>query len=538
MPPKETSKTLARHNSIQSALEFIQENASKMNTDNEPLSHREIARKFGVAETTLRRAIANGTVPKRSGPETVLTEYEERELAGYALNMQQLGFGLTKPAINTKIMEIIHRKNRQHPFNGQPGRKWWNRFMKNNPQLSFRVPQALTEARAQRANPIIVRDHFQKLNEIFKQHSLTADRIWNMDETGFNIESRLEKVLAKKGSRQVHKISSGNDHSHISVCSTISAAGTYIPPLIIYKGKMVSEGILEGAPAGTVCAFTDTGYMQESIFRQYIEHFIKSVPSARPLLLMLDGCGSHIDLISIESCVKNNVLLYALPPNTTHILQPSEIPFKKLKSEYSKASDIYHNNGNGELVTKFTFARVLNQAFLSTYTPLAITNAFKATGVWPLNPDAISKERMAPSLTTEIPAKTPPSVHKSPRHITRAEEITGLKRKIEQLEEENKRLKNPGTSSLAQILKYPLQPKSDETTNQKTKRRKAIPFARLLTDNEIRQELQAKANAIQQKAQEIQQRKDERERKKIAREAEKQKKKQQKLKQPKKTKNN
>ena len=41
MPPKETSKTLARHNSIQSALEFIQENASKMNTDNEPLSHRE-----------------------------------------------------------------------------------------------------------------------------------------------------------------------------------------------------------------------------------------------------------------------------------------------------------------------------------------------------------------------------------------------------------------------------------------------------------------------------------------------------------------
>ena len=252
---------------------------------------------------------------------------------------------------------------------------------------------------------------------------------------------------------------------------------------------------------------------------------------------MLDGCGSHIDLISIESCVKNNVLLYALPPNTTHILQPSEIPFKKLKSEYSKASDIYHNNGNGELVTKFTFARVLNQAFLSTYTPLAITNAFKATGVWPLNPDVIGKERMAPSLTTEIPAKTPPSVHKSPRHITRAEEITGLKRKIEQLEEENKRLKNPGTSSLAQILKYPLQPKSDETTNQKTKRRKAIPFARLLTDNEIRQELQAKANAIQQKAQEIQQRKDERERKKIAREAEKQKKKQQKLKQPKKTKN-
>ncbi|RIB08442.1 hypothetical protein C2G38_2211667 [Gigaspora rosea] len=73
--------------------------------------------------------------------------------------------------------------------------------------------------------------NMQKLGE----NSLNASQIWNMDETVFTIVPALEKILAKKGSRQVHKIAHGNSQEHISVAPTILAAGTYIPPLIIYK---------------------------------------------------------------------------------------------------------------------------------------------------------------------------------------------------------------------------------------------------------------------------------------------------------------
>jgi hypothetical protein len=176
-------------------------------------------------------------------------------------------------------------------------------------------------------------------------------------------------VLASKGSRQVHKSAPGNSNEHISVCPTISAARTYSLPLLIYKGINVIGGLLSGpsVPSGTVAGFTKTGYMHENLFRMYIEHFARSIPPVRPVLLMLDGHSSHIDLISINFCRDNDILLYVLPSNTTHLLQPSEIPFRKLKTEYDKASDRYRFDNPLKTITKYSFAQVFGEAFNETY---------------------------------------------------------------------------------------------------------------------------------------------------------------------------
>ena len=224
-----------------------------------------------------------------------------------------------------------------------------------------------------------------------------------MDECGFSISSRLQKVLAQKNSRQVHKVAAGNSKEHVSVCPTISAGGTFIPPLLIYKGSRVLGNMLSGSsvPSGTVAAFTPTGYMQEAIFRMYIDHFARSILPARPVMLMLDGHGSHIDLLSIKFCREHGILLYVLPSNTTHLLQPSEIPFKKLKLEFEKAADRYRMESGLKVVTKYSFAEVFGRAFHETYATTAIKNAYAATGIWPLDPSVIKSDRMTPSLTTE-----------------------------------------------------------------------------------------------------------------------------------------
>ncbi|CAG8692389.1 845_t:CDS:2, partial [Gigaspora rosea] len=47
------------------------------------------------------------SVPNHRGPPTILTAYEENEIASYCLNMQQLGFGLTKEAVNTIVIQIL-----------------------------------------------------------------------------------------------------------------------------------------------------------------------------------------------------------------------------------------------------------------------------------------------------------------------------------------------------------------------------------------------------------------------------------------------
>ncbi|CAG8644707.1 5710_t:CDS:1, partial [Acaulospora morrowiae] len=107
-----------------------------------------------------------------------------------------------------------------------------------------------------------------------------------------------------------------------------------------------------------------------------------------------------MNYISVDFCSKNEILLYALPPHTTHILQPAKLPFAKLKNEYSKGCNKLYND-NEELATKHTFAKILGLVFLATYTFTAITNAFRVTEIWSLNPNVIDFDKLEPSLPTE-----------------------------------------------------------------------------------------------------------------------------------------
>jgi hypothetical protein len=513
-----------RQTAIYEALNLLNNQAT---CSNPPLSVRRVALEYGIPAQTLRDAVAKNTISKRSGPPTILTSEEENELVGYCLNMQKIGFGLTKNAVNTMVMQIVSSQHRKHPFKDRPGKKWWQRFMRDHPELSFRVPQELSKARAAKGNPVVLQKHFETLQQIINEHSLTAERIWNIDETGFNLAPRLQKVLAKKGARQVHKTAAGNSNEHVSVCPTISAAGTYIPPLIIYKGVNVVEGLLSGlsVPPGTVAAFTNTGYMHEDIFRMYIEHFNQSIPPVRPVLLMLDGHSSHIDLISINFCRNNNILLYVLPSNTTHLLQPSEIPFRKLKDEFCKASDQYSFN-TSRVVTKYSFAQLLGKAFNHTYTPNAIKKAYAVTGIWPLNPNAIKPDRLEPSLTTKKPMSPP---HKPIQiHNTRASRVSQLERENQELREYIQRLEHPGTSSIVSIMKYP-HPKPCSSQEETQRRPKNFKFGALVTADIIAKELNDKEEEKQRKIEEVRLRKEQRAIKKAEKEEAKQKKAQERL---------
>ncbi|CAG8736386.1 13976_t:CDS:1 [Cetraspora pellucida] len=392
-----------------------------------------------------------------------------------------------------------------------------------------------------------------------------------MDETGFVLVPKLEKVVVKKGACQVHKVAHGILHEHISVASTISAARSYIPPLIIYKGIHVIPGLLEGAPPGTVMGFTITEYMREDLFQMYLTHFNNSIPPTRLVLLMLDGHKSHISYMSVDFCRKNGILLYALPPHTMHILQPSEIPFAKLKSEYAKESDKYKNH-SGKVVMKHTFAKVFGPAFLKTYKPLAICNAYKSTGIWPLNPEAISSDHLDPSLATErfdiVPSNDQPSAQqneslpllsniqpstqsdKSPsqsstnlnHHLTRSNtfllekekeilltennflknENELLKVQFVAMKEELETYKNPGTCSLRSALKY-LVPRISNAETPKAsldphefespspKKRKTLPFAQLLTSENSWQQLKMANKVANKKVTEANRKKEEQE---------------------------
>ena len=54
--------------------------------------------------------------------------------------------------------------------------------------------------------------------------------------------------------------------------------------------------------------------------------------------MLTDGHKSHMTLDVIDTCCDNGVILFCLPPHTTHALQPLDVAvFKSLKDNFSKA---------------------------------------------------------------------------------------------------------------------------------------------------------------------------------------------------------
>ena len=57
------------------------------------------------------------------------------------------------------------------------------------------------------------------------------------------------------------------------------------------------------------------------LFHWMFEHFLAYAPLNRPLLLILDGYSSHYCPEVIKVCAEE-VIIFALPPNTAHVVQP------------------------------------------------------------------------------------------------------------------------------------------------------------------------------------------------------------------------
>lgn len=83
-----------------------------------------IAKRFRLSEATLRCTVKK-SLPNHSGPAKILTEHEKKQLTAYCLNMQKLGFGLTRSGVNHCVIKIIHLNKKAHPFdNNEPGKDW------------------------------------------------------------------------------------------------------------------------------------------------------------------------------------------------------------------------------------------------------------------------------------------------------------------------------------------------------------------------------------------------------------------------------
>ncbi|KAL5499318.1 hypothetical protein EMCRGX_G010708 [Ephydatia muelleri] len=342
------------------------------------MSRNAASKAFGVPRSTLCDKL-DGKTPedRRMGPPSVLTKAEEAMLANFCTKYLKCGFPINREDLFDIVQRIIQVDGRQTPFtDGRPGYYWFQGFMRRNPALTERSAEILTGGRAA-VTEAAIRKWFNDIKTYVVDEEHAGDvfqdplRIFNFDESNFLLARKKGKVLGPVNYKSFLQSSQENDKEGLTVLMGYSASGKIAPPMIVYSYKQhiprdVIEAV-ESADPTWAAGRSDTGWMTSVTFYDYISQVFEPWLTAnhvpRPVLVYADGHKSHLSLEIAEFCREKRILLVALYPNSTHLLQPLDVSvFKSLKNLWTTAKNLWKASNPLANISKKVFPNVFKKA--------------------------------------------------------------------------------------------------------------------------------------------------------------------------------
>lgn len=389
---RKTSRASYGSSSLSAALEAMK--------NGQPL--KAASRAYGVPTKTLRRhrdakVLKPGFAILGRHKSVFPAEYEQL-LMQEIVAMEQAFYGLTTLDLRRLAFDLAEKMQLKHPFSQHQrmaGCEWLRAFLKRNPQLSIRSPQATSISRVVGFNKPKVDKFFQVYGDELAKHKFDAKNIWNMDESGITNVHCPAKVLASKGKRQVSKITSGEKGNTVTVICCMNASGNFVPPMMIFPRKRMLDLLMKGSPPGSIGAASPNGWTDSNLFIKWLQHFISEVKCTKsdPCILIMDGHQSHKTLEAIELARDNGVIMITLPPHCTHRMQPLDRTFfKALKAQYNVACDDWMRSHPGARISFFEMAELFNLAYTKCAAHEKAVNGFRVTGLWPFNSQVFSAE--------------------------------------------------------------------------------------------------------------------------------------------------
>lgn len=211
-------------------------------------------------------------------------------------------------------------------------------------------------------------------------------RVFNFDETAIYHHPAKKKVIARKGAKNVYNVASGSQKQCSTVLLGCNANGDCPPPMVVFKYERLPSSLLRVMPKPITLGYTKSGWMNGDTFYSYMCHnflpWAKDQEIPFPIIVYLDSHASHLTLSLCEFCVANDIILVALPPNATHIMQPIDVGvIFPLKCIWKKRRAIWERNNVNVDFSNVHFGHVLRETVEELQRNQKLfSNAFRATG--------------------------------------------------------------------------------------------------------------------------------------------------------------
>lgn len=444
------------------------------------MSQRKASERFKIPRRTLRNHLKTGSKIRKLGRGSLLSKQQEKDLVARIMRLADVGYPITAKIARHQVFRFCEANNIPHKFNREKelaGKAWFKLFRKRNPELSLRKAQNMNPARAQKLNKFIVDDYFKKLETVLDEMDLKnkPERIFNMDEKGCRLTIHHQQtVLAKKGVKRLHLVAP--EHAeNVTVVGCVSAVGSVIPPMIIFKGKRLKPEFLDNLPAGTNVKMAPKGSMTTILFIDFIQHLAKyKLPG--PILLIFDGAACHLDYGIVEAADQHDIKLLCLPSNTTHELQPlDKAVYRSFESHWDQEVLRYWDQHPDRVVTKSRFNTIFSKVWSKCMTQENIISGFKATGIFPFNPHVIPEAAFAPSIPSSL---RQPHIEVEDDDDEMDIPLARIAEKIRQQHEANVNRSNTGESSELNVSFHELlgTPDKVSTNPNKAPRKKSINY--------------------------------------------------------------
>ena len=195
------------------------------------------ARDHGVPSTTLKDRI-NGKVEhgRKPGPQSYLSNFEERELGVLLKECAGIGYGKTRRDVMQIAQSVAEEKEKSRITHG-----WWSRFLQRQGGLSLRGGDSTAHSRMDAINKETLCHYFKLLKDVLDECGLLDNpaQIYNVDESGIPFDFKTPNVVAENRFQEdtVSSSRKKGKKGQVTIVACVNARGQALSPMVIFDAK-------------------------------------------------------------------------------------------------------------------------------------------------------------------------------------------------------------------------------------------------------------------------------------------------------------